>query len=674
MDPNQLLMVALAAAMVAIVFVTKSGQGLGSSTWTEIAVTVLGAAAVIAVLLFGAAGRPYGAVTLGLFALLAVLTALSIVWSVQPADSWLEANRALSYFAVFTAGAAIARLLPERWPMLLGAIALFTLVIAGYALLVKVFPETLARQETLGRLRAPLGYWNATGLIAAFGLPAWLWMGTRPDARVTRGIAPAGIAVLVTVVVLSYSRSAALAALAAVGIWFALAPVRLRGVLTLGIGLGGAAILSGWALATHAVTHDRVSLTLRSSAGHDFGIVVVVTLLLVFAVGLGAAFVSDRTVLTPESRRRLGIALIVTVALVPLAGVAVLATSQRGLTGQISHAWDSLTNTSNEYVSNQADRLVNLESSRGRDWNQAWLVFSHSPVHGVGALGYATARTRYGNDPYVVEHAHSYVFQTLADFGLLGLVANVALLIAWGWAARRSIRRPRRVDEGGTELGAHRPELQAERVGMITLLAGVVAFGVHSAIDWTWFIPGTAIPALLCAGWLAGRGPLDRRVGRREERAKLSMRPLVGLACTGVVAVTLLAGWLIWQPLRSDNAANAALDALTRGDTAAAFTDARAAAARNPLSVEPLWLLAALYSRIGDEHAAHAEFVKALSLQRENPATWQRLGLYDLQHGQPHKALGVLEHAEQLDHTSTVLPKAISQAQAALAAIKASHG
>ncbi|MFX8335607.1 hypothetical protein ABTL52_20360, partial [Acinetobacter baumannii] len=82
---------------------------------------------------------------LGLFALLAALTALSIAWSVQPGNSWLEANRTLSYLAVFTAGMALARLVPERWSMLLGAIALFTLVVAGYALLVKVFPETLAR-------------------------------------------------------------------------------------------------------------------------------------------------------------------------------------------------------------------------------------------------------------------------------------------------------------------------------------------------------------------------------------------------------------------------------------------------------------------------------------------------------------------------------------------------
>ena len=155
---------------------------------------------------------------------------------------------------------------------------------------------------------------------------------------------------------------------------------------------------------------------------------------------------------------------------------------------------------------------------------------------------------------------------------------------------------------------------------------------------------------------------------------KLSVRPLVGLACTGLATLTLLAAWAIWQPLHSDDATGAVLTALTRGDTAAAFTDARDAAARNPLSVQPLWLLAELYSRIGDEHAAHAELVKAISLQPENPATWQQLGLYDVQHGQPHKAVGVLEHAQRLDVGSAQTAQAIAQAKAALAAIKASHG
>ena len=60
-----------------------------------------------------------------------------------------------------------------------------------------------------------------------------------------------------------------------------------------------------------------------------------------------------------------------------------------------------------------------------------------------------------------------------------------------------------------------------------------------------------------------------------------------------------------------------------------------------------------------------------MRLQPENPATWLQLGLYDVQHGQPHKALGVLVQAQRLDISSVQTAQAITQAKTALAAIRA---
>ncbi len=653
--------VALAAALAIVAFVTKAGDELAPDTWTEIVLVLIGAAAAIAVLILGARGRRSGLVALILFDALVALTALSIAWSVVPDASWLEANRTLAYLAVFGVGIAFARLFPERWPALVGGVALFATALGAYALLVKVFPGTFAPTDSLGRLSTPFGYWNATGLIAALGLPPCMWLGARrTSAPVLRAAVPPSIAILVTVVVLSYSRSAVLAAVAGLALWFVLTPLRLRGAFVLAIGGLGAGAISGWALATHPLTHDHVALGARSTAGHGFGIVIVIVLLTLAAAGLAGAFVVDRTPRSAQTRRRVGTVLIGLVALLPLAGIVALAASQRGFTGEISHVWSTLT-TTKESVGDNPGRLLELGSSRARDWNDGWSVFTHAPLHGAGAGGYAAARLRYSTSIFPVDHAHSYIAQTLADFGVLGIVINLGLVIAWWLAARRPLRAR-----------APGERESPERLGLLTLLCVVVVFVVHSTIDWTWFIPGTALPALLCAGWLAGRGALDAPVGRAPERVKLAMRPAVGLTCTALAALTLLAAWTIWQPLRADNAANSVLTALTRGDTAAAFTDARTAAARDPVSVQPLWLLAELYSRIGDVHAAHAELVKAITLQPENPATWLQLGLYDVQHGQPHKAVGVLEHAQRLDIGSVQIAQAIAQAKAALAAIRAS--
>ena len=62
---------------------------------------------------------------------------------------------------------------------MLHGIALACVVVCGWALLTKVFPGALAEDETYARLRAPFGYWNAVGLMAALGIPPLLWLGAR---------------------------------------------------------------------------------------------------------------------------------------------------------------------------------------------------------------------------------------------------------------------------------------------------------------------------------------------------------------------------------------------------------------------------------------------------------------------------------------------------------------
>ena len=141
-------------------------------------------------------------------------------------------------------------------------------------------------------------------------------------------------------------------------------------------------------------------------------------------------------------------------------------------------------------------------------------------------------------DPWIVEHAHSYPIETFADFGLIGIGLNLALLVAWGLAVLRArfagVRKPASQEvPAETSPGV----LAQERAGLLTLLCVVVAFGVHSTIDWTWFVPGTALPALLCAGWLAGRGPLTRRSGGLRPRPALLERPALAASIMSIAAV-----------------------------------------------------------------------------------------------------------------------------------------
>ncbi len=445
---------ALAAGFALIVFVATGGTDLAQNTWVEITLTVVGAACALAVVVLGARGRPWGALALLLFAVLAALTYASIAWSVQPADSWVEANRTLAYLAAFGAAIALARLVPARWPAVVGAVGTVAVVVCGYALLAKVFPATLNAGDTLGRLRVPFSYWNATGLMAALGLPACLWAGARPDAgRALRAVSVPAIAVLATVLMLSYSRGALIAAVIGLGCWFVLVPLRLRAALLLALGAVGAALASGWALAHHAITHDGATLTARTSAGHTFGLVLLLMLALMLLAGVAAAYGSERVTLASPVRRRIGVVLLVLVAMVPVLGLVGVAASSRGLTGEISHVWNEVTSPSS-HVGNNPGRIAELGNSRPLYWSEGLKVGEHALLAGTGAVGFDIARTRYSTSTLAVAHAHSYLIETFADFGLIGVAISLGLLAAWGRAVAQTLGfkrwgRTDRPDPGG---------------------------------------------------------------------------------------------------------------------------------------------------------------------------------------------------------------------------------
>jgi O-Antigen ligase len=627
----------LALALVLISFLASGGIDLAPNTWVQVALFVLGAASAIAAVVYGARGRAWGLGALLLFGALAALTYASIGWSVQPAQSWLEANRTLSYLAAFAIALMAARIMPTRWRGLLGGLAVATTVVSGYALLVKVFPATFDPLDTFGRLLQPLGYWNAVGLFAALGIPACLWAGARRDpAPLLRAVSVPAIAILVATLVLSYSRGALAAAVIGTAFWFACVPLRLRGALVLLLGLAGGGAIAAWALATHGISADNVALPARTSAGHAFGLVLIVVLLLTAVAGVGGVFALDRFTLSADLRRRIGTALVGLVALVPVAGIGALAASSRGFTGEVSHIWNTLTNPNGGLnVNDKPGRLVDLSNSRPHYWSVALKIGEHHLLAGVGALGFATAQSQYpaptsNPDHEFVGHAHGYLFQTFADFGLVGVVLSLGLLLAWTFASVRPL--------GLAWLGrgphAPRPPPEspwsAERSGMLTLFAVVLTFGVHSLIDWTWFIPATAIAGLICAGWLAGRGPLAAPVGRRERRRAPSRTPSAAITVASVVVIAVAGVWVTVQPLRSADAYAAAQTAAIGGDAATALTDARSSAAEDPVSIDPLTLMSQIYTALRNQAAARRELVDAVSRQPSNPTTWEQLGCYDL--------------------------------------------
>ena len=638
--------VAFGAVLAAIALEGGGGLQLGPVTRVELAIDVAaGGLTAAAILVGGHTRRLWGALTLTLMALLVAVTAASITWAVEPAGAWVEANRTLSYLATMVAGVALVRLFPHRWPSLLGGVVLASVVVCGYALLTKVFPGALNADEIYARLREPFGYWNAVGLMAAAAGPACLWLGARRSGHAAvSALAYPALGLLTVALLLAYSRGALLALGVGCALWFAVVPLRLRGVAVLATSAFCGGLVGFWAFASNPLSTDNVPLAERVSAGHQLGIALVAMVLVLLAAGLAIGFASAQRAPSLEARRQAGVLVLILLALVPVAFVGALALSSRGLGGSLSNGWRNLTDPhANGNIANSPDRLTAVASVRARYWNEALKIAKAHKVLGVGAGGYATVRPRYRADTLDVRHAHGYVVQTAADLGAVGMAVSLALLAAWLAAATRTV---------GLWGPGRRAAWTPERVGMATLLSICVVFGVHSFVDWTWFVPGNAVLALLCAGWLVGRGPTDEPIVRLKPPRVTVREPWrIGLA-VAAVAVAVVAAWTSWQPQR---AVAEGSDALSTAE-ALHFEQARAQIAQaertNPLSVDLLFQQAAIERAGGNTAGARAVLQEAVRKEPANPATWLALAEFELSEGRKPQALSAVGSALYLDPRS----------------------
>jgi tetratricopeptide (TPR) repeat protein len=160
------------------------------------------------------------------------------------------------------------------------------------------------------------------------------------------------------------------------------------------------------------------------------------------------------------------------------------------------------------------------------------------------------------------------------------------------------------------------------------LVVFVVTFGVHSAIDWTWFVPGVALPALFTAGWLCGM-PIPGESGAVPRRGPLGPIPRWA-AVGGLVAVALIAALMTIQPLRSSNRSEDALALAAQGNYSAARQKLREAHDIDPLAIQPFFDTAAVESAAGHEDAGEQALEQAVRRNPANPAAWLKLAQYQL--------------------------------------------
>src|SRR3954447_352616 len=500
----------LGAGLTAVAFAGGSGFAIEDVTWVEIGCVAAGTLLVALAILRGRGGRLDGGFTLLAFGALAVLCALSIAWSVAPDRSWQSANLTVAYVALFAGGLALARVwrTSAAATVVLRGVLLAAAVVVVYALLTRVFPS-LIEDEVFARLGAPYGYWNALGATAALAVPATLWLGARRSGhQAVSALAYPLMSLLLVALFLSYSRGALIMAGIGAALWVLIVPLRLRSITLLGTSLAGAAPVIVWALGQDAFTKNQVTPQVREAVATEFGLWLLATLIIMLGAGLTIGFRVARRPPRAPARLRMGTAATVVACVVPIVLALVLASSDRGLGGTFEQGYESLTSIS-KTTPGGPQRLLSASSSRGSYWHEAREVFLDHYWKGSGAETFGVTRLRYRapTDRTVPQHAHGYLHQTAADLGLLGLVVSMVLLVAWLVSARRATGVLRR--------GADRVRsFSAERIGLIALALCALVFGMHSLVDWVWYVPGPAAMAVVAAGFVAGRGPLG--AWRRE--------------------------------------------------------------------------------------------------------------------------------------------------------------
>lgn len=513
---------------------------------------------------------------------LVVWSALSIAWSIAPDLSWLASNRTALALVALVLGVTLGARIPQPAAALAAGYCAAATPILLWAIGSRAIADLLSPINDISRLAAPLGHPNGVALLTVLGVPgALLLAGTRR----WREASAAWLALALTVLALTGSRSGVMALVVAVAIgvwWF---PSRPAALAALSAGVAGAIIPVVYAMAGSDLTATPLpSLAERRTPGLVLGILVLTGMAIAVAIRGSLLPVATRCARLLD-RRGAGAVLVVGTGAIVAGGALVAILGSR----------DAATD---------ADRLLST-NHRWEWWQQAARGFTDAPLtgHGAGSFPFTNLLERPESiETLRVRQPHQLGLELLTEIGIVGfglaLVALVAVLVA----ARRAGR------------------------DAAPALAILAAFLVQAQLDIPWSFPALALPAMAAAGVILAMGARPQvRAGRGAGR--------VGVAAACALAA-LISGFVPWVAARRATDAMTAiapaigLSTDTRPD-AATLAEASRRAARaadvNPLAVAPRLVEAQGWSAAGAQDRARDAARDATRRQPENPFAWQCL-------------------------------------------------
>ena len=561
-------------------------------------------------------------------------TTLAISWSESSERSVAEVARVATLLGIFLLCALTQG--RESLRRAVCAVAAAIGLLGGLALLSRLQPGWITPEDAAGttavartRLNYPLDYWNGLAALIAVGIPLLLGAATQARRTLSSALSAAAIPALALAAFYTLSRGGA-GEIAIVLIGFiALYPRRLAALPTIGVTVGGAALLIVAATQRDALENSPFDPQ-AASQGDEM---LAMTLVVCAGVGLiQAALALARTHgLGPrvEISRRTSLAALGTAAVAAIAIALAV-----GLPGEISDRWNEFKQPGGPSETSASRFESASGSNRYQLWGAAIDANATAPLTGIGAGTYEFWEARSGTIASFVRDAHSLYLESLAELGIVGLaliIGLVGLVLVVG--ASRAWRA------GSSET----------RGWLAAATAACLAFAVAAGVDWAWEVAVLPVAFLVLAAAILGQHAETPTGDRSRFAAKFPRfgRPLIA-------ALALLSMVLIAIPMAGTEALRSSQDHVNDNRLDLALDQARSASNVQPYAASPALQEALVQELNGDLDSASEAARKATQDESTNWRTWLTLSRIEAERGRAEESLAAYREARVLNPRSVL--------------------